>query len=71
MSRTKAERRAITAFGSPQQVAEDFGIEARSVLGRTAAAVSDFSYRVARNPQALTGFAGAVVIGALSCLIQL
>ncbi len=66
VSPAEAERCAVAAFGSPEQVAAGFDTKARSALAGSAAALSDLSYRVARNPQALRDFAGAVVAGALS-----
>ncbi len=68
-SQAEAEQRAVAALGSPGQVARGFAAEAENALNRTAVAVSDFSYRVARNRQAVTPAVGMsmglVVLGIL------
>ena len=45
VSRAEAERRAIAAFGPPQEVAASFGVEGATVIGRAAVAVADVFYR--------------------------
>lgn len=53
----EAQRRAIAAFGAPEQVAAGFAAEAGGRLNGAAVAVSDLSYRIARKPVALAAIA--------------